>query len=137
MLWLLLLHISAVLCWCSSLLYLPALIAATAAHQTTKEQERHLVVTAMVYRKFSTPAALMAIASGTALYMMEGITDFWLILKLTLVSALVLCHAIGGWMLLIIHNSPSNNITFSCMMLRVAVATLIPAIVWVVLTKPL
>ena len=137
MLWLLLLHISAVVCWCGSLLYLPALIAGTASQQTDIERERHLVVTIMVFSRFATPAALIAIVSGTALFITGSITELWLILKLTLVMALVLCHALGGWIMLLTQSAPDKNVTISCVLLRVVVAILILSIVWVVLTKPL
>lgn len=136
MLWLLLLHISAVVCWCSSLLYLPALIAGTVSQQTDIERERQQTLMLMVYRLFSTPTALIAIASGTVLFITGGITELWLILKLSLVSALVFCHALSGWMLLT-QKMPGKNVTLSCVLLIIVVAILIPSIVWVVLTKPL
>ncbi|WP_340120782.1 CopD family protein [Methylobacter svalbardensis] len=137
MLWLLLLHISAVVCWCGSLLYLPALIAGTASQQTDIERERQQSLMLMVYRLFSTPAALIAIASGTALFITGGITGLWLILKLSLVSTLVFCHALSGWMMLLTQKMPDKNVTLSCVLLIIVVAILIPSIVWVVLTKPL
>jgi len=81
MLWLLLLHISAVVCWCGSLLYLPALIAGTASQQTDIEQERQQAVMLIAYRLFSTPAALIAIASGTVLFITGGIQIIGLFLS--------------------------------------------------------
>lgn len=137
MLWLLLLHISAVLCWCGSLLYLPALIAGMASRQTDIERERQQILMFMVYRLFSTPAALITIASGTALFITGGISEHWLIFKLTLVTALVICHALSGWIMLLTQKMPFKMTMFSCVLLRVGAAILIPAIVWVVLTKPL
>lgn len=136
MLWLLVLHIAAVVCWGGSLLYLPALIAGTAAQQTIIERERHLVVTIMVFSRFATPAALIAIASGTAVFITGGITDLWLILKLTLVVALVSCHALVGWVMLRAQTAFYKNVTLLCMLLGAGIALLIPAIVWTVLTKP-
>ena len=136
MLWLLLLHISAVICWCGSLLYLPALIAGTASQQTAIDQERHLGLTLVVYRLFSTPSALIAIISGTGLFLTGGITDHWLILKLTLAVALVACHALSGWIMLRAIKAPGSRVTISCGLLGAAIATLIPVIVWIVLTKP-
>lgn len=137
MLWLLLLHISAVVCWCGSLLYLPALIAGAVSQQPDIERERQQTVMLMVYRLFATPAALIAVATGTALFLTDGITELWLVLKLSLVSALVLCHALCGWMMLLTLKMSGKVIMLSCRLLRVGVAILIPAIVWVVLTKPL
>ncbi|MGZ8160013.1 MAG: CopD family protein [Methylobacter sp.] len=137
MLWLLLLHISAVVCWCGSLLYLPAMISGTVSQHSDIERERQQVLMFMIYRFFSTPTALITIASGTALFITGGISEHWLIFKLTLVTALVICHALSGWIMLLTQKMPFKMTMFSCVLLRVGAAILIPAIVWVVLTKPL
>lgn len=136
MLWLLLLHISAVVCWCGTLLYLPALIAITASQQTTVEQQRHVAVVLMIYKLFMTPAALIAITSGTALFMVGEIVDLWLVLKLTLVVILVLCHGLSGWVILLTQKASDRNVTLPCTLLGAGVVTLILVIIGVVLTKP-
>jgi protoporphyrinogen IX oxidase len=136
MLWLLLLHISAVVFWCGSLLYVPALIAGMTSLQTTSERKRQLDLMLTVFRLVSTPTALIAIASGTALFITGGITELWLILKLTLVSALVLCHACSGWVILYVQKIPDKKIMLACVMLGTVVTVLVPAIVSVVLLKP-
>lgn len=137
MLWLLILHIGAILCWCGSLLYLPALITDAVSQPKIIEQQRRIAVTRMIYRLIVTPAALIAIASGTAIFLINGITAHWLILKLTLVSALVLCHALIGWIILYKLEASRKIITLSCALLGSGTAVLIPAIVWLVLTKPI
>ncbi|MGG7056347.1 CopD family protein [Nitrosomonas sp. ANs5] len=136
MLWLLLLHISAVICWCGSLLYLPALIASTASQKTGIEQQSHLAVTLAIFRLFVTPVALITIASGTAIFFTAGITDLWLVLKLTLVTTLVLCHGLVGWLILRTQTAPYKDVTLQCVLLASGVVLLILAIIWVVLSKP-
>lgn len=136
MLWLLLLHISAVVCWCGSLLYLLALIAGTSSQQTIIEQQHYQSLTYGIFSLLATPAALAAIVSGTALFITAGITELWLILKLSLVIALVGCHALSGWTLLRTQQEPYKNVTLSCALLGTGVVILIPAIIWIVLTKP-
>lgn len=133
MLWLLLLHIGAVICWCGSLLYLPALIAGTFS---VNEKQRLQALTLKVFSRVATPAALIAIVSGTALFLAGGIIDRWLILKLTLVSILVLCHALSGWILIRTEQAPDKNFALPCVAIGITAAISIPAIVWVVLTKP-
>lgn len=132
-LWILLLHISAVICWCGSLLYLPALIAGTFS---VNEEQSHQALTIKVFSRFATPAALIAIVSGTALFLTGGIIDRWLILKLTLVVTLVLCHALTGWILIRTEQAPDKNFTLPCVAIGITAAISIPAIVWIVLTKP-
>jgi protoporphyrinogen IX oxidase len=136
MLWLLLLHISAVLFWCGSLLYLPALIASTASQKTVIEQQSHLAVTLSIYRLFVTPVALIAIASGTAIFFTACIIDLWLVLKLTLVSTLVLCHGLLGWLILHTQKAPYKDVTLQCVLLASGIVLQILAIIWVVLSKP-
>lgn len=133
MLWLLLLHISAVICWCGSLLYLPALIAGTFS---VNEEQKRRGLTIKVFRSFATPAALTAIVSGTALFLTGGIIDRWLILKLTLVVILVLCHALNGWILIRTEQALDKNLALPCAVIGITAAISIPAIVWIVLTKP-
>lgn len=136
MLWLLLLHITAVLCWCGTLLYLPALIAGTTSLQSTSEQQRHIRMVLTIYRSILTPAALIAIVSGTTLFVAGEIADTWLILKLTLVATLVLCHALMGWMILLVQESSNRNIAPFCALIGAGTIILVLSIIWVVLTKP-
>ena len=133
MLWLLLLHIAAVICWCGSLLYLPALM--TGVYSDSEEQS-HPALTLKVFSSLATPAALVAIASGTGLFLTGGIIDRWLILKLTLVVILVMCHALTGWILIRTEQAPDKNFTLPCVAIGITAAISIPAIVWIVLTKP-
>ncbi len=66
--WLLLLHISTMLCWCGSLLYLPALIA-NIAMQTNQIEESTREIPRMVFTQIITPVALLAIVSGTFVFL--------------------------------------------------------------------
>ncbi|MFO7579600.1 MAG: CopD family protein [Nitrosomonas halophila] len=134
--WLLLLHISAVICWCGSLLYLPALIASTASQKTAIEQQSHLAATLAIFRLFVTPVALITITSGTAIFFTADITELWLVLKLTLVATLVLCHGLVGWLILRIQKIPYKDVTLQCRLLASGAVLLILAIIWVVLSKP-
>ena len=66
-----LLHFAALLCWCGSLLYLPAMIAAGKRSEQLFYRD-HAHLTRMVFTLISTPAALLAIGSGTALFLRDG-----------------------------------------------------------------
>ena len=133
MLWLLLLHIAAVICWCGSLLYLNALITGIFSD---REEQSHQALTLKVFSRLATPVALVAIASGTGLFLTGGIIDRWLILKLTLVVILVLCHALNGWILIRTEQALDKNLALPCAAIGITAAIMIPAIVWIVLTKP-
>src|SRR5690606_40114597 len=87
-----LLHLAALLCWCGALLYLPALIAAGTRRSDALFYRDHAHLRRMVFTLVSTPAALLAIGSGTALFLRDAIFECWLIVKLTTVAGMVLCH---------------------------------------------
>ncbi|MCK7493507.1 MAG: CopD family protein [Comamonadaceae bacterium] len=91
--WLKLLHLAAVIVWCGALPYL-AVALATAGEPPRKALPRALFTTV------ATPAALVAIASGTAIFVFHGPTAEWLIAKLVLVALLVLGHAMAGVLVL-------------------------------------
>ena len=98
--WLKLLHIAALVIWCGSLLYLPALLSQTL--QLRKDSgfaQGTPPMPRFFYISFA-PAALVAIASGTLLFLIHGILGGWLILKLGAVVAMVAAHGCFGWLIL-------------------------------------
>jgi len=122
--------------WCVTLLYLPALIVDTASQKTIAEQQRNLAIIQMIFKSFATPAALIAIASGTTIFIASNIHEHWLIFKLTLIVALVLCHVLYGWAIWRMQVSSGKYVKNLCMILSVISVILIPSIIWIVLTKP-
>lgn len=135
MLWLLLLHISALLCWCGTLLYLPALIARASVPPSDLAEMQHPRLIRHLFTLAATPAALIAIGSGTLLFVVEGILEVWLIAKLTLVIGLVAGHVLTGWMVLRHERTPGSAAAYS-LMLGVTMVAIIAAILWLVLAKP-
>lgn len=131
-----LLHLMALICWCGTLLYLPALIAAGTRRSDTLFYRDHAHLTRMVFTLVATPAALLAIGSGTALFLRDQILDAWLILKLTSVAGMVLCHALCGILVLRIERSPERAVSRECTLIAAAIVTLISATLWLVLAKP-
>ncbi len=131
-----LLHFVGLLCWCGTLLYLPALIAAGTRRTEPLFYRDHAHLTRMVFNLIATPAALIAIGSGTALFLRDGIMAGWLIVKLSTVAGMVLCHALCGVLVLRIERSPELGISIRCHILGLVIATFITATLWLVLAKP-
>lgn len=139
--WILLFHISALLCWCGALLYLPTLIRKIAtqkpiflvAPQDTYSQRDipHLVFTLIL-----TPIALLTIISGTILFIQMKTIAIWLIVKLTLVSGLAICHVLNGWLILRMEKRPGKPESLTCLILTLVTFLLIIGILWLVLAKP-
>ncbi|MGG2399938.1 CopD family protein [Pseudomonas sp. SH1-B] len=131
-----LLHFMALICWCGALVYLPALIAAGARGRDPLFYRDHAHLTRMVFNLVATPAALLAIGSGTALFLRESIFDPWLIVKLSTVAGMVLCHALCGVMILRVERVAEPKLRRDCLLIGLLVTVLIGATLWLVLAKP-
>lgn len=137
--WLILLHIASLLCWCGALMYLPALIVAANRQQApfagTPGGQR--TMPRAVYTLVATPAALCAIGTGTVVFLVYGIVEVWLLVKLALVAALVTCHLLLGLLVAHAEKKPPPALTLYCGLLAMLMAVIMVAIVWLVLAKPL
>lgn len=138
MLWILALHIIALLFWAAALLYLPALIAGVAAGRTEiiESHHRHASVARFVCTHVATPAALVAIISGTVVFLLDRTVEIWLIVKLTLVTGLVVCHTLAGLLILRAEGEGGKPVRLWCWLLGIVLCVLMTAIVWIVLAKP-
>lgn len=90
------LHIAALSIWCAGLVGLPLLLA---RHGPADEQQpfaRRRLVTHYAYIRLITPAAVIAIAAGTALIFLRGVFVPWMFVKLAVVGILVTIHAWVG-----------------------------------------
>lgn len=131
-----LLHFASLLCWCGALLYLPALIAAGTRRSEPLFYRDHAHLTRTVFNLVATPAALIAIGSGSAIFLRDGLVAGWLIVKLTTVAGMVLCHALCGVLVLRIERTPELSASIQCRILGVFIAVFITATLWLVLAKP-
>ncbi|MFT0633647.1 CopD family protein [Pseudomonas sihuiensis] len=131
-----LLHFMALIGWCGALLYLPAMIAAGTRASDEMFYRDHAHLTRTVFNMIATPAALLAIGSGTALFLRESIFDPWLILKLTTVAGMVLCHALCGVLILRIERAAEPALRRDCLLIALLLSALIGATLWLVLAKP-
>jgi uncharacterized membrane protein len=131
-----LLHFIALIGWCGALLYLPALIAAGTRSSEALFYRDHAHLTRMVFTLVATPAALLAIGSGTLLFVRGSVFDPWLILKLSAVAGMVLCHALCGVLILRVERTPERAIGRQCLGLGTLMVALIAVTLWLVLARP-
>jgi protoporphyrinogen IX oxidase len=138
MLWFLVVHIGAVLFWCGGLLYLPALIASTKAGHAElgSAPRRYDSMARFVFTRITTPAALLAIVAGSAVFLLNQTTEGWLVAKLTLVSGLTIVHALVGLLVMRAEDENGKTVLPWCWVLAIAMCALMIAIVWIVLAKP-
>lgn len=139
-----LLHLAALVAWCGTLLYLPALIAAASADadvgHDTRRDTRHVRLARELFIAVATPAALLAIGSGTALLAGDVVLAPWLVAKLTTVSGLVLCHTACGAQILRVERhlelgEPALRASRPTVA-GLAAAALTAATLWIVLARP-
>lgn len=136
--WLKLLHITAVTVWCGALLYLPTVIAASAGPAARAgvldAAQRRWPRT--LFSVVATPAALAAIASGTAIFVLESLVAPWLIFKLATVGLLVLGHGACGILILRAERDPEADLRGRCLAITVTSLLWLTGIAWLVLRKP-
>lgn len=131
-----LVHVATLLIWCAGLLGLPALIA---GHQDGHDQQsfselRRFV--RMLYVRILTPAAVIAVASGTALIFARDVFTGWMVLKLALVALMVALHAFEGQLLLESATGELKTPASTDHALVFGNSALILAILLIVLAKP-
>ncbi len=133
--WLKLLHVAAVVIWCGALLYLPVVIAACArAGPSSFDVPRHVL--RAVFIGVATPAALVAITSGSAIFLLYGPLAPWLFAKLSLVGLLVLGHGACGMLILRIEQQRIAWVRGLAHGIEAASLVWLAAIAWLVLQKP-
>lgn len=134
--WLKLLHVTAVIVWCGTLLYLPfALSVPRAAGSAVALEAQQLRVLRRVFTLVTTAAALVAIASGTAVFVLQGPFAAWLVAKLATVSLLVLGHGVCGMLILRAERATGPVRGWSWAVVATSLMS-VATIAWLVLQKP-
>lgn len=139
--WLKALHIAALAIWGSGLLALPGLTAreyrlAAAARDETLERLWTHRMSRFAYDVIVSPAAVVAIASGTALIFVTRPLEGWLFLKLAAVGGLVVTHMAVG-RLIDQSEAPQFRATRPVTLtLLAATIVFVCLVLWLVLQKP-
>lgn len=138
--WLKALHIAALTLWGGGLLALPGLIAHESRAPAGKAGRVDAVwqhrVSRYAYDVIVSPAALVAIGSGTALIFVTRPLEGWLFLKLAAVGGLVITHMAVGRCVDQLEGQdirPSGPLSTA---LLIAAIFFISLVLWLVLQKP-
>jgi len=134
--WLKLAHLAALLAWCAALFALPALLASFPSVHGRVARQRLLAATRFTYIAIGSPAAVLAIATGTGLIFLTAAGGPWLVGKLTLVAALSLFHAGCGKLILVLHRTPRRWPRRAHLALAAVPLALVPGVLWLVLAQP-
>jgi protoporphyrinogen IX oxidase len=135
--WILGLHIAGLVLWCGALLYLPALIATGSSRRQEPGGGRGAAsLNRMFFTTIATPAALFAIITGSLLFLFDRTLGVWLILKLSAVVGMVICHVLYGVLILRFERDPRAPVALLCLLLGAVSTALIGTVLWLVLAKP-
>lgn len=129
-------HLAAIAIWSGGLIVLPFLFWQRRSLPVGPELDRLHRITRLVYVELTSPAAFVAIASGTALIFLQATFVEWFSVKMVLVGIMAMLHVLAG---LVLHHLflPEGHFSrLSSIALATAYVFVIVAIIWVVLAKP-
>ncbi|WP_233833879.1 CopD family protein [Paraburkholderia sp. ZP32-5] len=129
-------HLAAIAIWSGGLIVLPFLFWQRRGLISSTEVDRLHRITRLVYVELTSPAAFVAIASGTALIFLQATFVEWFTAKMVLVGIMAMLHVLAG---LVLHDLYLPNGRFSRgsgIVLTIAYIVVIVGIIWIVLAKP-
>jgi uncharacterized membrane protein len=129
-------HLAAIALWSGGLIVLPFLFWQRRKLEAGLDLDRLHRVARFVYVEMTSPAAFVAIASGTALIFLQTTFVEWFSLKMLLVGIMAMLHVVAGLVLMKLFSPKGRFSRFSYLALTSAYIVLITAIIWVVLAKP-
>lgn len=137
-------HLAAMLCWCAAMIALPVMLYFYGgiwrkSRGSEQEQARYAefrMITHYGYIGFATPAAIIAIATGTGLIFADQVFDLWFVAKLALVAGMSLVHAWIGHFILVSAKDRGLQRMPSPVWTLVLGLPLMAGVLWLVLAKP-
>ncbi|QOC21697.1 CopD family protein [Wenzhouxiangella sp. AB-CW3] len=133
-----LVHIAAIAVWSAALLYLPGLFARHPGVAGRPEAFRRLrYQTRLVYVGLMSPAAVIAVVSGTVLVFLAAQLGGWIVLKLFAVAAMVLLHVYLGRLMGKLYETPEWRRPAAHLVLLVPGVMVIALVIVLVSWKPI
>lgn len=129
-------HLAAIALWSGGLVVLPFLFWQRRHIPSGAELDRLHRFTRLVYVELTSPAAFVAIASGTALIFLQTTFLEWFSLKMVLVGLMAMLHVVAGLILAHLFDPGRSFGRAAYGALTASYLVLISAIIWVVLAKP-
>ncbi|MGR3575750.1 MAG: CopD family protein [Sagittula sp.] len=130
------LHISMLLLWCGGLFALPLMLARHDPAIGQSDYSRIRQATHYAYTFGITPAAVLAIASGTALIFLRDLFVTWLFAKLVFVAMLVIFHVWIGYVLVAVAEREGEHRAPRPALPLILLTVSILAVLSLVLAKP-
>ena len=129
-------HLATISIWSAGLIALPFLFRQRALLSGGMDLDRLHRMTRFVYVGMASPAAVIAIGSGTALIFFQSTFQEWFSIKMALVAIMVMLHVAAGLVLARLFLPGGRFGSFSYVALSGAYLVLATAIICVALAKP-
>lgn len=130
------LHLATLLVWCAGLLALPLTLRWHDPDSSPARHGRLLDITRGTYIWLATPAAVIAIGSGTGLMFARGVFEPWMFAKLVVVALLVVVHVRVGLAVEKLKETPALAPTPGPWWLTLGAALAMCGVLLLVLAKP-
>ncbi len=130
------LHVAALILWCAGLFALPLALSKHEIDESQADYARLRRITHYSYIRIVTPAAVIAIAAGTALLYLRQVFVPWMFAKLVAVGLLVALHAWVGHVVLLMSERRGSYAPSSPVPLIAAATATMAAVLLLVLGKP-
>lgn len=136
MLWVKGLHLAAIAFWVAGLVCLPGLYLRRTRVRDRDSFHRLHALVRFLYVGIVSPAAFLAVASGTALVFLRQTFDVWFFLKLAFVAVLVVLHVLAGTVIVSLFRRGRTYPLWRRIVAVTAVLLASGAILLLVLAKP-
>ena len=130
------LHLAAIALWSGGLIALPFLFWQRRLLKPGEELDRLHRVTRLVFVELTSPAAFIAIGSGTILIFLQATFAEWFSLKMVFVGIMAMLHVVAGLVMAQLYLPDGRFSRFAYVTLTSAYVVVIAAILWIVLAKP-
>ena len=130
------LHIAALILWCAGLVALPLMLGKHRLDEGQADYARLRLLTHDSYTMIVTPAAVIAIAAGTALIYLRGVFEPWMFAKLVAVGLLVCLHALVGHTVLLMSERRGQYTPPAPLPLIIGSIATMTVVLLLVLAKP-
>lgn len=136
MLWVKTLHIAAIVVWAAGLICLPGLYVRRARVPAGESLHRLEAMARFLYIVAVSPAAFVAVGSGTALIFMRQTFEPWFTMKLAFVGVLVTVHILTGLVMMRLFQEGNVYPVWRFVAVTLATLLVVAAILAIVLAKP-
>jgi protoporphyrinogen IX oxidase len=134
--WMKVLHIAAIAVWCAGLLALPSLFVRKSRMRTKVGFARLHRFTRFTFISVTSPAAFVAVGTGTALIFLREVFTAWMILKLFAVGLLVMMHVWASYTTIHLFEPGRKFRIWQQVLMITGTLIAIAAILFFVLGKP-